>query len=354
MAVSSLTLRLEQDLRDDLTRLTDAQTRDLVTAWARAWDEIAPDLSALLVELLLAGDNISRAQMLRSERLRKSLTLVAAALEDLSQASVVRITRDLQALVDTAGAAQASIIDSQLPPGASQLVDLDAWSKVDPDQLTAIVERTAEQITALHLPLSAEAYDAVRRELVRGIAAGTNPRATAGRMVARARSGFNGGLTRALTIARTESLDAHRAAAALGQAPHADVLAGWQWVAALGARTCAACFSKHGTVYDLTEPGPQGHQQCRCSRVPVVKPWADLGITAEEPPSLLPDADAVFDGLPVADQKAILGGRGWEAWSRGEWPRGQWAVRRRTPGWRDSWVPGVPPAAGQRRGRSAA
>lgn len=353
MAITRRTLRLEEQLRDELAKVTDAQARDLVSAWVDAWDEISPDLSGVLLDMLLAGDRVTRTQLLRSTRLRKALAVIADHLDTLATDAGVRITSDLQAVIDAAGGAQASVIDSQLPPNAPELVDLDAWSKVDERQISAIVERSAEQITALTKPLSAEAYDAVRRELIRGVASGSNPRETARRIVARAERRFNGGLNRALVIARTETLDAHRAGARLGRMQHADVLSGWTWLSALDTRTCPSCWGQHGSVHPIEEPGPHDHQQGRCTAVPTTKSWADLGFAdIEEPPSLIPDASARFEGLSSTEQLAILGPARYEAWVRGEYPMGGWSRRRTTDGWRDSFV--VAPAPVQSGGRRAA
>lgn len=343
MAITPTTLRLQNRLEADLAAVTDAQIRDLTRAWAEAWDEISPDLTATLLELLTAGDDISRGQMLRSTRLRNALAVIADQLQALAAAAGVRIIGDLDEVVDRAGSAQASIVDSQLPPGAAQLVELDTWSRVDDRQIAAIVRRSTQQITSLAKPLSREASAAVRRELIRGVAAGTNPRETAAQMVARAEKAFNGGLTRAMVIARTETLDAHRAAAALGQEPHADVLAGWVWTASMSARTCQACFGMNGQQFPITTPGPEGHQQCRCTRVPVTKTWKQLGFDIEEPPSVLPDSAEFFDGLGAAEQRAILGRAGYDAWKAGRFPMDRWAVKRSTPGWRDSYVSAKPP-----------
>jgi SPP1 gp7 family putative phage head morphogenesis protein len=355
MPVTDRTLRLQQDLRDALQSITDAQTRDLVRAWATAWDEIEPDLTAALLEQLTAGDRISRAQLLRSTRLRAALAVVAEQLQALAGASQVRIIGDVQHVVDTAGAAQASVIDSQLPPNFMTPEDLAAWSRVDARQITAIVERTTEQITALHKPLAPEAYAVVRRELIRGVAAGSNPRETARRMVRRAeRVGFNGGLTRALVISRTETLDAHRRAAELAQANHSDVLAGWTWQATLDARTCPSCWSQHGTLHKLDEQGPNDHQQGRCARLPATKPWSELGIDVVEPPSLLPDAETAFTSLTAAEQQQILGPGRYAAWAAGEFPMDSWSVRRTTTGWRDSYAPAPVPQSSRGRSRFAA
>ncbi|HEY0889363.1 MAG TPA: phage minor head protein [Nocardioides sp.] len=348
MAVTTETLRLQAEIRANLDRIVDNQTRDLVAAWADAWDEVSPDLTAALLEQLVAGETITRAQLLRSTRLRKALQVIKAQLETLATDAGVRIVADLQDVIDTAGAAQASVIDSQLPPNADQLVDLDAWSRVDADQVAAIVTRTTEQITSLARPIPAEQYAILRRELIRGMAAGSNPRATAARIMRRTEGRFNGGLTRALVISRTETLDAHRAAARLGRLAHADVLGGWTWLAKLDARTCPSCWAQHGSLHDVDELGPQDHQQGRCTAVPTTKSWKDLGIDIEEPPSLLPDAAHQFATLSPAEQKQILGPARYAAWVRGEFLMNAWSVRRTTDGWRDSY--GVAPAPGASRG----
>lgn len=349
MAITRRTLRLEQQLERALDKVLDAQTRDLVRAWAIAWDEVVPDLRDTLAELLVADTEITRTQMRRAARLRKALTLITEQLEALAEEAGIRITGDVQAVVDAAGGAQASIIDSQLPPGADALVDLNAWSRVDARQVAAIVERTTERITSRTRLLSDDAQDAVRRELIRGVVVGANPKATARRILARTEGAFNGGLTRAMTIARTETVDAHRRAGAIAHEQHDDVLLGWEWLAHLTPRTCRSCWAMHGRLFPLSDPGPLDHQQGRCSRCPKVKPWSDLGFDVDEPDDLTPDADADFAALTADQQREILGRDGYDAWVAGDFPREEWAKRREADGWRDSYVPakpGEPNAAG--------
>jgi hypothetical protein len=155
-------------------------------------------------------------------------------------------------------------------------------------------------------------------------------------MLARLEAEFNGGLARALNIARTEMLDAHRAAATLAQNAASDVVDGWIWTAQLGKRTCPSCWSKHGNVYPLSQPGPWDHQSGRCTRVPHVRPWKDLGINMPEPPSILPDAETVFRSLPRAEQLQIMGPGRLAALDNGV-PWSALSQLRTTPGWRDSW-----------------
>lgn len=354
MAITARTLRLQEQIRRDLEKITDRQTRVLVSAFADAYDEIAPDLTAILVEMLTQGDRVTRAQLLRSARLQWALAVIADQLEALAELANVTITGDLRAVIDAAGGAQASVIDSQLPPNSTLLNGLNTWSRVDARQVEAIVRRSTEQITSLTRPLSAEAYEAVRRELIRGVASGSNPKATAARMMRRVEGRFNGGLSRALRISRTETLDAHRSAAAVAQAQHADVLQGWTWLARLDTRTCPSCWAMAGSVHDLTESGPDDHQNGRCARVPLTKSWADLGFDIPEPPSLMPDSASMFESLPAADQLKILGPARFEAWQRGDYPMSAWSQRRTAAGWRDSYGVSPVPQSGGRSARAAA
>ena len=183
----------------------------------------------------------------------------------------------------------------------------------------------------------------MRRELVRSVAVGDNPREAARRMLQAVQDGFNGGLTRALVISRTEMLDAHRRAAQAFRTANRDVIDGWRWMCDLSTRSCPACVGMHGTIHPADEPGPAGHQQCRCVAVPVAKSWRDLGFDVEEPPDRFPDADRWFDGLPEADRRELLGPSRYEAWQAGDYPRDRWATVRSTDGWRDSYVPSPVP-----------
>lgn len=354
MSVTRETLRLQAQLRAEVDAVADTVVRDLVAAWAEAWDEVAVDLD-LAIRVLLAdaeGKRITKAMIMRAVRLTRALRIIQARLETLAAEAGVRITADLAAVVAAAEAGQAAVTATQLP---DDLVDVLGWARVDDRVLDAIVVRSTQQITALTKPLSADATRAVRRELFRGVAAGSNPRVVARRMLARTEGAFNGGLARAATIARTEILDAHREAALVAREANADVLTGWVWQAELSTRTCAACWAMDGTRFDVTVRGPDGHQNCRCTALPVTKSWAELGIEGvDEPRSIRPVASTTFGALTVADQRAILGPARFAAWQAGDYPMDSWAAVRRTTGWRDSVGVSPVPQRSSRRGSSRA
>lgn len=338
MSVTTESLALQAQLDAQLQTVTDAQTRRLVAAWALAWSEVSADLQDTLLELLADGGTVSRATMLRSLRLRVILSRIASSLERLASHAGVVITSDLAQVVDQAARTQERILAPQLPDAVTAARLLDGrWTVEDDDALARIVERTTEQITSLTNPLSGKAYTAVRRELIRSIAVGSSPRVAARRMVQRAEGEFNGGLSRALTIARTEMLDAHRDAAKHGQDKHTDVLLGWTWLCHLSPRTCGSCLVKHGTIHPPTEAGPDDHQCGRCARMPLTKPWADLGLDLEEPASVVPDGRAWFEALTDAEQIEMLGRRRWELLTSGAIEWDDLATLKQTAGWRDSW-----------------
>lgn len=336
MAITAKTVRLTQQLRRDLLKITDQQARTLTAAWVDAWDIVAGDLENAVNELTTnaQGGILSRATVLRSRRLQIALAAIAQRLEQLTVDAGRLITDDLPRVVREAGEAQEAIIASQLPKGEADLV---GWPKVNARAIDAIVQRSTERITSGLWPLSSEADAAVRREIVRGIATGSNPRQTASRIMKGAEGGFNGGLSRALTISRTETLDAHRAAAAESHAENSDVLGGWVWLADLSPRTCPACLGMNGTEHQLSEPGPLGHPNCRCSRMPRTKTWAELGIDLDEPAPSTPDAGDWFAGQDEKTQRSILGPARYDAWLRGDYPMDAWAVRKPNPEWRASY-----------------
>ena len=338
MAITATTLRLTKRLRTDLLAVTNQIDRDLTKAWVDAWDAVATDLEAAVNELAANAQAgiFSRSTLLRSRRLQYALDHIAQALVRLAEAAGIRITDDLPAVVRASGEAQTAIIGSQLPK--AERGSLAGWTGVDSNAINAIVTRSTERITSSLWPVSAEADAVIRRELVLAISTGTNPKAVATRIMKGAEGGFNGGLTRALGVASTELLDAHRAAAALSHEANADVLDCWIWLTELSPRTCPACLGMSGTEHPLSEPGPEGHVRCRCGRQPKTKSWADLGIEGmDEPASLAPDAGEWFAGLTDQEQRDILGPGRYAAWKRGDYPMSKWATKVQNPDWRPSY-----------------
>lgn len=310
---------------------------DLVKAWVDAWDNLAPEFDRAFEQLLLQARDgkINPSTVARNARLAEALQMAGDALQELADRAGQSAAEAAGRAALAAAQSQIEAIRSQLPP--EYLVGLNRdWLRVDPDALAFIVKRTSEQIHSSLIPLSDEAVASMRSSLVRGISVGENPRRIAADMVRRAERGFNGGLTRATNIARTEILDAHRAAAKAADNRATEVVKGWTWVATLDARTCPSCLGMHGSEFPPEESGPIDHQRGRCDRAPLTKSWKELGFDIEEPPSILPDAQEWYNGLTPDTQRNIMGPSRYEMLQNGSISFSDLSTRRSTDGWRDS------------------
>ncbi|RCG31974.1 phage head morphogenesis protein [Sphaerisporangium album] len=339
MAITERTLALVREMRASLDRIVDDQTRATTKAWVRAWDELIRVFNEAADELIAAatgGRWPSRRQVARSQRVERALDLAARSLGELALKASNDVAQAAWQAVHLAVEATLPILRSQMPASPRAQAGI-RFDRIDEAAVEAIVRRTTQQITARHRPLSADATEAMRRELVRGVVVGANPREAARRMVDRCQGAFAGGLTRAVTIARTEIISAHREGARAAQDASSSTLAGWVWTAELKARTCASCWAQHGRVHPLKEPGPLDHQSGRCARTPKTKTWRELGIDLDEPDDVIPDARVVFAALPRADQLKIMGPRRLQLLDAGEITWDDISERRENPEWRPSY-----------------
>lgn len=341
MPVTRKTLRTARTIRVDIDREVEEAVADLVRAWGVAWDAVADEWRAAVADLTGAmqdGRWPSRAAILRSARVQRAMQITAAKIDELGRHVGVRVVQSLPSLLATQEALLVDLIGSQVPDTFT--VD---WARVSDKQLEAIVKRTTQQITARTRPLSRHVQAGLKQELVRGVATGTNPNRVAKILMDRFGTRFNGGLWRARTIARTEMLDATRAAAFESRKANRSLLAGWRWLCSFSNRTCPSCLDMNGRLFPVDEPGPNDHQCGRCTAVLVTRPWHELGVNVPEPQSTFPDAKAWFARQSAATQLRIMGSDRLAALQAGQLQWGQIAVRRSNPGWRDSWVPRTVP-----------
>lgn len=328
-------------LRREAQHLTDQTARRLVEAWVRAWDSLSVDFEAAIADLITSetdGMWPSRAQVARAERAARALEHAAHQLDSLAEIAHVDLDNAVMPAVHAAIDGERALIGAQLPEQIITALAV-AFDRVPEAAIDAIVLRAGQRITSALRPLSGDALEAIRLELIRGVILGDNPRTAAAAMLARVQGAFNGGLTRALTIARTEILDAYRAGALAQRQQATDVVTGWRWLTDLSTRSCPACLALNGSVHAANEAGPHGHQNCRCTAVPITKSWTELGITGvDEPPDVFPDARAWFDGLPAATQNRMMGPTRAAGLRDGSIGWDDLATQHTNPGWRDSWT----------------
>jgi SPP1 gp7 family putative phage head morphogenesis protein len=182
---------------------------------------------------------------------------------------------------------------------------LSSFTRLNSDAVQAIVGFTTDgsPLTDLLQTLAPEASQGVRDALIQGVALGHSP----AKIAAQSRDALGGSLTRALTIARTETMRAYRDSSSQAYADNGDVLDGWTWMASLSSRTCAMCIAMHGTVHPVTEQ-MYSHPNCRCVMVPLVKGYSGPSIQS---------GSTWFNEADEATQLSILGQSAFDAFQSG-------------------------------------
>lgn len=323
-------------------RIQDEYVWDIVAAWVGTWNDLRPQFEDALSDVMLGVEDgyVTQAQMRKSTKLAKALKAAHTHLKLLTEENERLILGDLDDAISAVVDANAAAIAAQLPAGQAGLVV--GWDRMDEKALAAIVTRTTQQVQSARWHLADDAVAAMKKNLIRGIFLGDNPRKVRGRMIRDTEKVFNGGLSRALNLARTEMMDAHRFASQASDEANKDIVKGWTWITELSSRTCIACAVMHGTEHPMTEYGPKGHQSCRCTRAPITKSWAELGLPGiEDDKPTLQDPQEWFDNLTPDSQLDVMdkSQKRLDAYLNGDVQWSELAATKRTPEWRDSIVP---------------
>lgn len=331
-------------VRIELDKAVSDTDSAILAAWSTSWDEIADQWSQTVDEITALADDGQwppRGVILKLDRAQQALVHTAEQLKAVCDQSGAIATGSLDDLVKQAADHQWAITAAQLPTGTDQAAV--SWTRVPASALDAIVKRSAQQIESLTNPLSDEMRNQMKAALIRGVAVGESPRTTAASMMKRLEGQFTGGAQRALTISRTEQLDAYRAAAHQSRQDNSDVLAGWMWMSARDPRTCPACLAMDGSVHPADEQGPDDHPNGKCTAAPLTKTWRQLGFDIDEPPSTRQSGREWFDTLPDEQQTQIMGPARLAALRSGDLDWDDIPAVRHADGWRDSV--GVAPLA---------
>ncbi len=326
MAVPRRSLTLLRRLARHNGGLIDATVRDITASWLQAWNDLDPawqaGIAAILDQYASTGvwpppwqvtriEAVARATV-RTERSLAGLLAVASAM-----------TTDAAGRISAATlAAEPTVIAAQ----SAAVTAVELAETVPTSTVASALAARRNRIGALHRPIAADVVAAIGRVF-------THPPTTTGRagldagMLTRIRAGFDGGLTRTVTIARTEPVDAYRTTAQIVHAANPRLVTGWAWLCQLDLRACVSCWAMHGTRHPLDEPGPAGHPSDRCQRLPLVGA------------NTLPSAETRFRRLSRRDQLTVLGPARLELFRSGQIGWADLAVRRAAPGWRDSYVP---------------
>lgn len=337
MAITDETRRIARARRQEIVDLSDAAVVALVQAWADTWDTLEADYDQLIQDLVRQyPQGATPAQLDSAERVTDAMSITRSRLDELGEYAATRITQDIEAIVAGTPPAVLDGLRSQLPGGYASVGI--QFGGVNEEALAAIVARTTSQINAATQPLSAEMEAAMKRRLTQGIVDGANPRETARRIIRDTEGEFFGGASRAARIARTEQIDAQRAAHLATVEANADLVKARVWLATDDARTCMSCIAQSGNEYPPDAFGPLDHPQGRCVFVDKLKSFSELGIHGvEEPPDIETSLRGWFDNLTPDTQASMMGPGRYELWQNGQIDWDDLSVRRENSDWRAAY-----------------
>ena len=340
MAITPETFRIARRYRQHIRDLTDEQVLELTRRWVEAWDELSIDLDQVFREVAAqhVSTGITPQGLARDDRIVYSVIQVRDRLGELIAEAHPRVAGEIRGIMTGGISNLEDQWQSQLPRGwRPPEGSLRAFQVTTEETLDWMVQRSSGSILSRLRPIPDDQAEVMRRNLFRGIAEGANPRAVARRMMQHTRGAFDGGLARAATIARTEMIDAHRAATQAHRQRN-DIVTGWVWTATLDHRVCMSCLDLHGTMFPKDQFGPEDHPNGRCVAVDKLESWADLGIDLPELDDHTEDAREWFEGLTEETQLQIMGPSRFEAWQNGDVGWGRFAERRENTDWRPYYI----------------
>ncbi len=224
-----------------------------------------------------AGETITEGKLWRLERMQAIQAQVERELLQFSEFADQTITANQREAIAAAERNAVDLIAGAFPPDAGVEIDFAQMPREAVEQLAGFLQDGSPLKSLLDEAVGGAADD-FASTMVTGIAAGWNPR----RLARELRGAFGMGLTRSLSIARTEQLRAYRETTLNTYQKNDDIVTGWERHAMKNTRTCMACIALDGTRYKLSE-SMDDHIQGRCAMLPITKSYKELGIDAPEP-----------------------------------------------------------------------
>ena len=324
--------------RRDLLAKERSAASELVRVYGEAWKRIKAELERLHTEYEAAkarGEKVDVSWIYQYNRARAFRDQVERELLTFAQYADGKIREQQFEAIEAAESHAERLIRLALgkPPDGLAV----GWNRIDRASVETLLGMTQAESPLHQLLLSIAAAGAkdAEKALVQGMLLGRNPREVAVDL----RRVLGTTLSRALTIARTETLRAHREATRASYQANGDIVKGWIWHSALDTRTCAMCWAMHGTEHSIDEV-LDDHPNGRCSMIPKTSTWEEIGAKYGIDLSGIPDTNPViesgisqFEKLPAEQQIAILGQAKYKAWKDGQFTLSDLVGRKRSKIW---------------------
>lgn len=272
-------LDLIADFKRQLAERTEQAVLEVTEAYTALLQKFTAELEVIVrqIERLEAsGREVSETVLYNQTRLRFLINQIINEIRNYN-ALVVSVVTEAQAIV----AQQAIREADELIRSIFSEVEFDpAFLRFDEIAARNIIARFSNEnyIRGILEANAPQMIKDIRDVFVRAIVRGSPARIVA-RILQRK---FEMPVLKAKIVARTEIVSASRDSN-LARYRLSETVKAWRWSATLDNRTCAVCIALHGQIFPLETPFAT-HPQCRCSPVPVVRTFEEMGLDIPEPP----------------------------------------------------------------------
>lgn len=200
---------------------------------------------------------------------------VLLALSAFALVSRLHITNGQQQAIDAGTSETRALLHSMLAPLAATVGvmalerAMSSASRATLDALLGMSATTGKALSTLLDGIGEATVTRLGKALFAALGTGTTT-ATLGRTLSDI---TDMAYRRALTVDRTELIDAYRGAGLLTMQANEQTVAGWIWRA--GPTACPFCQSQDGTFHTLDED-LNSHPNCECQQEPVLLPLSDV------------------------------------------------------------------------------
>lgn len=285
-----------------------------------------------------AGQEVSPAWLFQQNRYKDLILQVNQGMSRVTRATSPILTdtnaRAVEAAADYARkASHAQLERTQPVPGAAASV-MAGWNGLNKGAIKSIIGNTqpGSPLWTLISRNGEQVGKDVQSALIRAVATGKPGRDIA-KDVQRA---MGGGLSRSMTIVRTEMHRAQREATRRTYEDNGGIVAEWIWRTNKTTRACAACWALDGQRFGVEER-QEAHVNCRCTMVPKTASWQSLGFPGIPDIAQPTRGRDRFEGLPEADKIKILGKGGYRLYKDHHIPLGAFVDHVRSTEWGGSF-----------------
>ena len=314
------------EFRDALLKRDRQSASILIRAYGQSWNKLQKQIARVTAQIADAQKRnlpISPAWLFQQERYQQLILQIEREIAKFANVLDAQVKKEQSAAIRAAARNTAELAAAAQTPGTVTA----GFTKLSPAAIESITAFVQEQtpLGRLLAELPRGAGKAVADILTEAVTLGYNPVKTA--RIIRREMGMM--LTRALTIARTETLRAYREATHRSYAANDDIVQGWIWVASMSRRTCVSCLALHGQWFPMTER-QSSHPRCRCTSIPALKGEAN---------PIAESGESWLKKQPEDIQRTVIGTKaGFERFKNGELTLQDFVGLQRSPQWGDSYV----------------